>query len=305
MLRVRFAAGLLGLAAMAGTTNAQVKYELYNEQGASAPCLGIGLGVLIVKKCETAFQRAGFIHDTDLGYSGLTLGDTGAQDGVVTAVEPGFAGAQAGMKVGDVVVSVDGHSAIPSPAEVLAQRGFGKRGDALHVKIRRDGAEQDLTFARAAANSPHAPKGAGFPMTERPIINWRGQFAPCMGMQPSAELAFAYCDKHFASFGFILMKDFSSTGFQVDAAKRDPAVVTAVDAGSPAALAGLKVGDAIVALEGQPLTGSAGANARMLLFGKAGQEHKLIVKRGGTDIPVTINLGPKASGDAGSADKAS
>jgi S1-C subfamily serine protease len=298
MLRVRFAVGLLGLALMAGTSDAQVRYELYNEQGASAPCLGIGVGVLIVKKCETAFQREGFVHDTELGFSGLTLGDTGAQDGVVTAVEPGSAGAQAGMKVGDVVVSVDGHLAIPSPAEVLAQRGFGPRGEALHVKIRRNGAEQDLTFARAAANSPHAPKGAGFPMTERPLINWRGQFAPCMGVMPSAELAFAYCDKHFAPFGFIQMKDFSSTGFQVDPARSDAAVVTAVDAGSPAAAAGLKVGDTIVALEGKQLTGSAGANAQMLLFGKTGQAHQVVVRRGDKEVPAALTLTPKKGGDA-------
>lgn len=79
-------------------------------------------------------------------------------------------------------MSVDGHPARPTPAKMVAHMAFGPRSKELHLKIRRDGAEQELAFARVAMDPPPPPKREGMLISERPIINWRGQFAPCMGM---------------------------------------------------------------------------------------------------------------------------
>jgi S1-C subfamily serine protease len=295
-------AAVLGIS---GTSSAQVKYELYNEQGATAPCIGIGIGVFIAKKCESAFAKAGFVVEKDLGESGVTLGLTGDSDGVVTAVAAGSAGAQAGFAVGDVLVSVDGHPARPTPAEMVAQMSYGPRKKELHVKVLRGGAEQELVFERMAKEPPPSPKGEGMMTTERPIINWRGQFAPCIGFGPTMEVAFAYCDKHFEPFGFIRTNEFAVPGFAVDAARLDAAVVSGVDANSPAEKAGLKAGDTIVSLEGKPLAESTGANAKMLLFGKAGQVHEVVVRRGEKkEEKLKLTLGPRAKGAEKKDDKA-
>jgi S1-C subfamily serine protease len=274
------------------SSSAQVVYELYNEQGASAPCLGIGLGVFIVKRCVSAFEKAGFVRSKDIGSTGLTLGNEGATDGVVTAVAAGSPAALAGIAVGDVVLRVDDHPAAPTPADVLAQRGFGKRGDEIHLKIRREGAEQDLVFTHQPKEPPPPPKGEGMMTSERPIINWRGQFAPCMGFGPGAILAYSICDKLFAPYGFISMKEFSTPGFTFDPA-RPGGIVSAVDADSPAAKAGLKPGDEVVELNGKPLTGSAGDNAKMLLFGKIGQTHLVVFRHEKEEKKVTLTLAPK------------
>ena len=277
-----------------GTARSQVMYELYNEQGASAPCLGIGAGIFIAKKCVSAFEKAGFVRAKDLGNTGMTLGEDGSQDGVVSAVAPGSPAALAGIGVGDVVVRVDDHPATPTSVEVLAQRGFGERGQELHVKVRRAGAEQEFVFTHEPKEPPPAPKGEGMMTSERPIINWRGQFAPCIGFGPGALLAYAFCDKHFAPFGFVSLKEFSSPGFALDGGKPG-AIVSDVHADSPAAKAGLKVGDEIVALDGKPLTGSAGVNAKMLLFGKVGQVHRVVVRHGSEEKPVSLTLAPKVA----------
>ncbi len=234
--------------------------------------------------------------EKELGSTGLTLGEEGSQDGVVTRVAAGSPAALAGIAVGDVVTRVDDAPASPTSAEVLAQRGFGERGQELHLKIRREGGEQELVFTHEPKEPPPAPKGEGRMMRERPIINWRGQFAPCIGFGPGAMLAFAYCDKHFAPFGFVPLKEFSSPGFALDAAKAG-GFVSVVDADSPAAKAGLRVGDEIVLLDGKPLTGSAGANAKMLLFGKIGQMHRLMVRHGSEEKPVALTLAPKQKGE--------
>ena len=294
-MRKGLSVALLMVAALsaASRSDAQIKYELYNEQGATAPCLGIGLGMLIAKKCESAFQKAGFVVEKELGSSGLSVGSAGAENGMVSAVVPGSAAAQAGFVVGDRVVEVDGHPAMPAPAEVVAQRSFGPRDRPLHVKIRRNGAEQELEFARVEKVPPPPPKGEGMLTSERPIINWRGQFAPCIGMGPTVEIAYAYCDRHFASFGFIRLNQFAAPGFIIDPARLDSAVVSVVDLDSPAAKAGLKAGDTILAIEGVPLTPDAGANVHMLLFGKAGQTHQVVIQRGGQEKRLSLTLGPR------------
>ena len=229
------------------------------------------------------------MREKELGTTGLTLGEEGGQDGVVTAVEPASAAALAGLATGDVVVSVDDQPASPTPSQVLAQRGFGERAQELHLKVRRAAGEQEITFAHAPKDPPPSPKGEGMMTSERPIINWRGQFAPCIGFGPGAILAYSFCDKHFAPFGFISLKEFSRPGFTVDAGRPD-VLVSHVDEASPAARAGLKAGDQLLTLNGKPLTGSAGANSKMLLFGKAGQVHRVGIRRGVEDRSVVLTL---------------
>ncbi len=73
-------AGLLGMVA-APVALAQMRIELVNDVGATAPCVGIGLGMAIVKKCATWEERDGFLRTGDVGMDGLTIGTEGQEDG--------------------------------------------------------------------------------------------------------------------------------------------------------------------------------------------------------------------------------
>jgi S1-C subfamily serine protease len=67
----------------------------------------------------------------------------------------------------------------------------------------------------------------------------------------------------------------------------DQLEVSIVSAGSPAALAGLEVGDAILEVDGQPA-----AELRMWgvrkLFMKPGRQYDLKIRRGGRELRITL-----------------
>jgi S1-C subfamily serine protease len=285
------------LVSIAVGASGQAKITLYNEQGATAPCLGIGLGLLIVKRCASAFEKQGFVRSKELGDTGLGLGNSPDMDGLITLVVPGSPAAVAGLRPGDLVVSVDGHPARPVAADAIAQRSFGPIQDDLHLKIKRDGAVQMLTFARVPAPPPPAPKGEGMMTVERPIVNWRGQIAPCMGVPPSQMAAYAFCDAHFKPFGFVKFSDVSATGFAVNPAVTDRAVVASVQAGSPAMKVGLAVGDEIVEVDGQPASVSTSEHAKMLLFGKIGEKRAIVYRRGSVEQAATLTLAARTQAD--------
>ena len=64
--------GLLGSMA-APPVRAQMRVELVNDVGATAPCIGIGAGMMPVRKCATWEERDGFIRTGDVGVDGLTI----------------------------------------------------------------------------------------------------------------------------------------------------------------------------------------------------------------------------------------
>ena len=297
MLRLRRV--LLGflVTCIAAGASGQAKITLYNEQGATAPCLGIGLGMFIVKRCASAFEKQGFVRSKELGDAGLVLDSAPDMDGMIKGVVAGSPAAQAGLQPGDLLISVDGHPTHPVAADVIAQKTFGPIQNDLHLKIKRDGAIQALTFARIPAPPPQAPKGEGMMTVERPIVNWRGQIAPCMGVPPSQMAAYAFCDSHFKPFGFVKFSDVSATGFTVDASITDRAVVASVQAGSPAMKAGLAVGDEIVEIDGEPAKVSASDHAKMLLFGKIGEKRTITYHHGSVEKTATLTLAAKTQAD--------
>jgi carboxyl-terminal processing protease len=128
----------------------------------------------------------------------------------------------------------------------------------------------------------------------RPLIDWRGDFIPCMGAGPAAPAAIAFCDDHFKPFGFIKIGDYGITGFQLDLDNPDAAVIKSVDADSPAAKADIRPGDVITEVEGKPLTASLGESANQMLFGKTGVVLHLQVLRGNATQTFAITLADKA-----------
>ena len=275
----------------------QFKTELVNQQGATAPCIGIGpVGGPLAKKCANLFEQAGFIRQDELGYTGLTVGTTGNDDGVIVAIASESPAASAGLVVGDKITAIAGKPVKPTPGTMAAKAVFGPRGETVHLKIRRNGTDVELSFARDAQNAPQGPKASGFMVTVKEMINWRGQFIPCMGAGPAAMAAVEYCYGHFKPFGFIKAGEFASNGFELDLAREDKAVVTVVDPGSAAAKAGLQPGDEIVAVDSQPLTASVGEAVNEQLFGKAGDSLQVTVRHSHSEKTVALALVVKSRG---------
>ena len=271
---------------------AQFKTELVNDEGATAPCVGIGpIGGPAAKKCAELFEQAGFLKSDEVGISGLVVGVSEKDDGVITHVEPGSPGSQAGLAVGDVILAIDGKAVKPTPGTVATQLMFGKKDEELHFRVRRQSSEKEISLVRSqAAAPPNAPKSPNFFVAVKPLMDWRGRFVPCLGIGPAAMAAIAYCDSHFKPFGFIKVGDRGSTGLELD---QDRAVITMIEAGSPAAKADLQVGDEIIAVNGKSLNGSAGESATQRLFGKAADQLHITIHRGQEDKTVVLNLGAK------------
>ncbi len=272
----------------------QIK-ELVNSQGATAPCVAIGLPG-IVKNCVKMFEQAGFLRLNEVGTTGLTLGTSGKEDGLIVLIAPGSPAEGAGLAVGDAITAVDDKPVKLTPGTIAAQRTFGQRGEPLHMKVRRNGSDLDITLVRVPQTAPRGPKSPSMFIYVRPMINWQDQFIPCMGAGPAGYAAIEYCYSHFKPYSFIKTGDLGSTGFQLDLNRTDKAVVTAVEPGSAAAKADVRPGDEIIEVEGKPLTASLGDHARELLFGKIGDQLHVTVRRGQTDKAVVLTLTGKQKG---------
>ncbi|HEY1803999.1 MAG TPA: PDZ domain-containing protein [Terracidiphilus sp.] len=282
------------LVCAAAQSFAQIETELVNQQGATAPCIGIGpIGGPAAKKCAALFEQAGFVLNSQLGYSGLTIGTKGDTDGAITAIDPQSPAAGAGLKVGDIVTAVNGKPVAPTPGMIAAKRVFGQRGSTLHLTLKRGGSSVDVSLVRAAQNAPAGPTTSGFMTSVKDMINWQNQFAPCIGIGPAAPVAIEACYKHFEPYGFIKAAELGSAGFQIDLGNKTKALVTTVASGSPASKASVEPGDEIVDIEGQPLTASKGEAANELLFGKVGDPLKITVQRGQNAMTVALVLAAK------------
>ena len=291
--KVCFPAAIL-LACAAAQGFGQVVSELINQQGATAPCVGIGpIGGPAAKKCASLFKQAGFILSGQVGYSGLTLSTAGSNDGTITAIDPQSPAAAAGFQVGDLITAVNGKPAEPTPGMMAAKAVFGLRGDTLNLTLKRGSSQVNVNLVRAAQTAPAGPTTSGFMTEVKEMINWQNQFAPCIGIGPAAPAAIQFCYSHFKPYGFIRADQLGSTGFQIDLANQSHALVIAVDPGSPAAKAGVQPGDEIVAVAGQPLTASRGETANELLFGKTGDSLKVTVQRGQQDPTIELVLASK------------
>jgi S1-C subfamily serine protease len=285
----------MALACAAAQGFGQIKTELVNQQGATAPCIGVGpIGAPAAKKCATLFEQAGFIVSGQVGYSGLTISTTGNNDGAITAVDPQSPGASAGFLAGDTITAVGGKPVAPTPGMIAAKAVFGQRGDPLHLTLQRGGSAVSVSLVRASQTAPAGPTTSGFMTEVKEMINWQNQFAPCIGIGPAAAAAIQYCYSHFKPYGFIRADQLGSTGLQIDLANKSKALITSVDPGSPAATAGVEPGDEIVAVESQPLTASKGESATEMLFGKTGDRLQVTIQRGQANSTIALVLAAKA-----------
>jgi S1-C subfamily serine protease len=284
---------LLGVSLLASQPGhaSSVAESFVDAKGTSASCVGIPTAV---SKCAQLMTEAGLVPQADLGSTGLTFQTSGKDDGVIVKVDPGAAGDLAGLHVGHRITAVNGVPTQLTPGLIAEEMIFGERGQSVKITVRRAGTNLDITVVRDPQNAPPGPTIKGFFYMLRPIVNWKGQFIPCLGGGPAGPAAIAYCESHFHSDGYIKSGDYGTTGLKIDTASTTSAKILSVDANSGAAKAGLQPGDEIVAVNGQPLQISLGAQIKEVLYGKAGAQFQLTVLSSGAEKPVQLTLTPVA-----------
>jgi serine protease Do len=213
---------------------------------------------------------------------GIQLEDVGADDlgplrlaeekgALVRSVDEDSPAAKAGLREGDVVLVFDGEPvrSAATLARLVRETPVGRR---VAVEVSRDGARQRLTVELEKSRALHprlGTAGAPFPVrpAERPLVH-------AFGMQPRRlgigyrELAAADAAKHGVPGGGVL--------------------VTSVEEGSPAARAGLKEGDVIVAVGPSPVRN--GESLRRHVMAVA-DEIVVAVVRAGETVERTVRFG--------------
>jgi membrane-associated protease RseP (regulator of RpoE activity) len=263
---------------------------LADAKGTKAPCIGIGP---IVSKCIKVAEGAGLIKENEVGTTGPTFAISGKDDGRITQIVPGSAGAQAGLEVGDLIASINGKPTKPTPGMIAMERTFGVRGDGIDIKVRRDGKELDFNVVRDPQTAPPGPQSGTILIYVRPMINWKGQFIPCMGGGALGFAAIDICYKTFGKDGYVKVGELGTTGLQLNVDRTDAALIASVNPGSAAAKAGLRAGDEIVQVNETPLGESVGGILPELLFGRAGDSFTLTVQSGESARTAKLMLGKK------------
>jgi C-terminal processing protease CtpA/Prc len=103
---------------------------------------------------------------------------------------------------------------------------------------------------------------------------------------PLAQRAYDKCVSDLRSVGYLEVEEAGATGIQVSLADPTTARIIAVMPNSPAANAGVLVGDRIIEVNGQPVATTA--IALQLMFGRKGETVSIRVRRGEEEKPFTL-----------------
>ncbi|OGU00458.1 MAG: hypothetical protein A2085_07070 [Gemmatimonadetes bacterium GWC2_71_10] len=197
----------------------------------------------------------------------------------VYTVESGSPAAQAGLRNGDTLVAADGMS-------LLTPEGFerfaaARPGAPLRLTVRKAGEEREITVipseVRSTSTIADYYRTRLITATQRGLEALRSSFRSPMGwLGVSLECEGCSLSRTTASF-------------------RSPPAVAMVDVESPAARAGLRRGDTLLAVDGVELTSRAGGRAFAAI--EPEQRITLTVRRDGRErrVPVTAIMRPDAA----------
>jgi len=123
------------------------------------------------------------------------------------------------------------------------------------------------------------------------LVNPQRATAPCIGIGPIAGPIAKKCADLFEQSGFLRTTEAGYSGLNIGSKGKDDGVVLSVDAQSPAALAGIAVGDVVTAVAGKPVQPTPGAIAAKAVFGQRGDNLQLTLMRAGTKVETSFVRG--------------
>jgi putative serine protease PepD len=103
--------------------------------GGSAPGIGFAIPSNLVKNIATQIVKNGKVVDSHRAYLGVRVGDTNGNGVIVGSVMAGGAAAKAGMRTGDVIVSID-RTPTPTTGVLAAVLAELKPGRTIPVVVR-------------------------------------------------------------------------------------------------------------------------------------------------------------------------
>lgn len=229
--------------------------------------IGLGFAIPSAMARAVADQLAsdGVVHRAKLGVTvqGLTpelaesLGVSGAHGALVSDVEPDGPADQAGVKQGDVVLQINGQPV--NDANRLRNQIAGTRpGSSVSLLVRRDGREQTLTARLAERERPRAERAEAGDADH-------GEGGVGLAVTPLTPRLAEQLELPRTAAGL---------------------VVTDIDPDGIAASVGMRQGDLIKAVNGEPVTSATALRAA--LKARTDKPALVLVSRGGTDTFIAL-----------------
>jgi putative serine protease PepD len=113
------------------------------QAGGAAPGIGFALPSNTVKDYASQIVKNGKVVNTHLAYLGVQVGNVTGSGVVVLMVVPGGPAQAAGVQVGDVITTVNGHS-IANAETLSEQLAMLSPGDAATLGIKRNGQNMSI-----------------------------------------------------------------------------------------------------------------------------------------------------------------
>lgn len=240
-----------------------INASIYSRDGGN-----MGIGFAVPTNLVRALMRATAMGKTSIvhpwtGIEGqevtqdiaTSLGLAGPSGFLVKSLNAASPAAKAGLRVGDVVVSVDGHAVedLPSFRYRIGTMPIGARAT---LGVLRQGKRQDIAVDMIAPPE-NTPRDASFVTGQNPLSGAKiANLSPAVAAEMGGD----------------------------DAAQG--VIITAIKSGTPAAQMGVQVGDIIVGINGSQMTQVGDVLAALR---KPTRSWRIILQRGGNQITLMFN----------------
>jgi S1-C subfamily serine protease len=240
-------------------------------------------------KAPTA-PAAGTTVASNAGFLGIGLINTGSAL-QIAKIAAGSPAETAGIQIGDTLISLDGQPMTTVP-QVQAALGSKPPGTRVTIIISRNNQSMTLTATLSAAPGLSTPTvSAAVPNSAITMTPGTATVIPAGAQSDIAPTSASTAPVHLGVTYDVVTPALA-------AAKQlpvtDGAYIVTVEAGSPAAAAGLQMGDVVIAVDGDKVDIKHTLAIRLVAY-NAGDTFKLSVVRGTQTLTLTVTLATRGA----------